>query len=66
MVKPCVFKGRRDFGHCIVISMNLSVTPCASKSTYGPPVPDFIAELRTLPTRPAIWNGSGYDVVDEF
>ena len=29
-------------------------------------LPDFIAELRTLPTRPAIWNGSGYDVVDEF
>ena len=27
---------------------------------------DFIAELRTLRTRPAIWNGSGYDVVDEF
>lgn len=29
-------------------------------------LPDFIAELSTLPTRPAIWNGSGYDVVDEF
>ena len=27
---------------------------------------DFIAQLHTLPTHPAIWNGSAYDVVDEF
>ena len=27
---------------------------------------DFIAQLHTCKTRPAIWNGSSYDVVDEF
>ena len=27
---------------------------------------DFVAQLRSRPTCPAIWNGSGYDVVDEF
>lgn len=27
---------------------------------------DFIEELRTRPTLPAIWNGSNYDVVDKF
>ena len=27
---------------------------------------DFVAQLHSRPTRPAIWNGSGYDVVDEF
>lgn len=27
---------------------------------------DFIEELRTRPTLPAIWNGSGYDVVEGF
>ena len=27
---------------------------------------DFIAQLRRCDTRPAIWNGTGYDVVDTF
>jgi len=27
---------------------------------------DFIAQLHTCTTRPAIWNGSAYDIVDEF
>ena len=27
---------------------------------------DFVAQLHTLDTRPAIWTGSGYDVVTEF
>ena len=27
---------------------------------------DFIAQLHTRKTRPAIWNGSSYDVIDEF
>ena len=27
---------------------------------------DFVAQLRRCDTRPAIWNGSGYDVVDRF
>ena len=27
---------------------------------------DFIAQLRQRDTRPAIWNGTGYDVVDTF
>ena len=27
---------------------------------------DFIAQLHSCKTRPAIWNGSSYDVVDEF
>ena len=27
---------------------------------------DFIAQLHNCRTRPAIWNGSSYDVVDEF
>lgn len=27
---------------------------------------DFIAQLHTVRTRPAIWTGSGYDVVDTF
>lgn len=27
---------------------------------------DFIAQLHHCKTRPAIWNGSSYDVVDEF
>lgn len=27
---------------------------------------DFIEELKTRPTLPAIWNGSGYDVVETF
>ncbi len=27
---------------------------------------DFISELHNCVTRPAIWTGSGYDVVDEF
>ena len=27
---------------------------------------DFIAQLHRCKTRPAIWNGSSYDVVDEF
>lgn len=27
---------------------------------------DFIEELRTRPTLPAIWNGTSYDVVDKF
>lgn len=27
---------------------------------------DFIAQLHSRPTRPAIWNGLTYDVVDEF
>jgi hypothetical protein len=27
---------------------------------------DFIEELKTRPTMPAIWNGSGYDLVDTF
>lgn len=27
---------------------------------------DFIAQLHTCRTRPAIWNGSSYDIVDEF
>ena len=29
-------------------------------------LPDFIAQLHACHTRPAIWNGSGYDVVDSF
>lgn len=27
---------------------------------------DFVAQLHSCRTRPAIWNGSGYDVVDAF
>ena len=27
---------------------------------------DFVAQLHRCDTRPAIWNGSSYDVVDEF
>ena len=27
---------------------------------------DFLAALRNLPLRPAIWNGEGYDVAEEF
>ncbi|NCE64377.1 PHP domain-containing protein [Pseudoflavonifractor sp. 524-17] len=27
---------------------------------------DFVAQLHARPVRPAIWNGSGYDVVDDF
>ena len=27
---------------------------------------DFVSQLRSRDTRPAIWNGSSYDVVDEF
>ena len=27
---------------------------------------DFVAQLHNCVTRPAIWNGSSYDVVDEF
>ena len=27
---------------------------------------DFVAQLHSCRTRPAIWNGSSYDVVDEF
>lgn len=27
---------------------------------------DFIAQLHRCKTRPAIWNGSSYDIVDEF
>ena len=27
---------------------------------------DFIAQLHHCKTRPAIWNGSAYDIVDEF
>ena len=27
---------------------------------------DFIAQLHNCKTRPAIWNGSSYDIVDEF
>ena len=27
---------------------------------------DFVAQLHACDTRPAIWNGSAYDVVDEF
>ena len=27
---------------------------------------DFVAQLHQCETRPAIWNGSSYDVVDEF
>ena len=27
---------------------------------------DFVAQLRTEDTKPAIWNGSAYDVVDTF
>ena len=27
---------------------------------------DFVAQLHSCKTRPAIWNGSSYDVVDEF
>lgn len=27
---------------------------------------DFVAQLRQRDTRPAIWNGTGYDVVDTF
>ena len=27
---------------------------------------DFVTQLRTRETKPAIWNGSGYDVVDTF
>ena len=27
---------------------------------------DFIAQLHSCKTRPAIWNGSSYDVVDDF
>ena len=29
-------------------------------------LPDFVTALHTLETRPAIWTGSGYDVVAEF
>ena len=29
-------------------------------------LPDFIAQLHACHTRPAIWNGSGYDVVESF
>lgn len=29
-------------------------------------LPDFIAQLRTCDTRPAIWNGAAYDIVDTF
>ena len=29
-------------------------------------LPDFVAQLHQRETRPAIWNGSGYDVVDTF
>ncbi|MGM9662448.1 MAG: PHP domain-containing protein [Oscillospiraceae bacterium] len=29
-------------------------------------LPDFLAELHACETRPAIWNGSAYDVVDTF
>lgn len=27
---------------------------------------DFVAQLHSCKTRPAIWNGSSYDIVDEF
>lgn len=27
---------------------------------------DFIAQLHTSPTKPARWNGSGYDILDNF
>lgn len=27
---------------------------------------DFVEQLRTHPTLPAIWNGTGYDIVDSF
>ena len=38
------------------------------KIVLGDPITleDFVAQLHSRPTRPAIWNGSGYDVVDEF
>lgn len=29
-------------------------------------LPDFIEQLHTCDTKPAIWNGSAYDVVDTF
>ena len=29
-------------------------------------LPDFVAQLHSCVTRPAIWNGSSYDVVDTF
>ena len=29
-------------------------------------LPDFIAQLHACQPKPAIWNGSGYDVVDEL
>ena len=29
-------------------------------------LPDFVAQLHTCETRPAIWNGSAYDVVRSF
>ena len=29
-------------------------------------LPDFVELLRSRPVKPAIWNGSGYDVVDDF
>ena len=29
-------------------------------------LPDFIAQLHACQPRPAIWNGSGYDIVDTF
>lgn len=29
-------------------------------------LPDFVTALHTLETHPAIWTGSGYDVVTEF
>lgn len=29
-------------------------------------LPDFVTALHTLETRPAIWTGSGYDVVTKF
>ncbi|MBO4938206.1 MAG: PHP domain-containing protein [Oscillospiraceae bacterium] len=29
-------------------------------------LPDFVAQLRSRDTKPAIWNGSGFDIVDTF
>jgi len=33
---------------------------------YVDTLADFVSLLRSRPVRPAIWNGSGYDVVDTF
>ena len=49
---------------------HLDVVPVGKYVTWLPEtvttLPDFVTALHTLETRPAIWTGSGYDVVTEF